>query len=260
MVTSAAVIFCGRFDQCALVLLPQLEHAMRRVFAVANSCPQRVLTAENTTLFTTFDEILSPHLEDGSTNQLRSYIGDCRLTMLLDMLMYPEGVRIRDRLSHGECALLVAADVTDRSSYDDDVLMWQHIANHVIAVTSSLCVLFIDDFSIVNSCGYLQYLNEHSSTYKSVFHPLSLAQAELSATALELTRLAKIPTPDTDDTALEQSCDTRKVNFQKAFDVMTLIASRCGYSIITSRQLYEYVLYTLTETVRVHQTVARHDF
>ena len=151
---------------------------MRRVFAVANNCPQRVLTAENTTLFTTFDEILAPQLEDGSTNQLRSYIGDCRLTMLLDMLMYPEGVRIRDRLSHGECALLMAADVTDQC-YEDDVLMWQRIANHVIAVTSSLCLLFIDDFSVVNSCDYLQYLNEHSTMYKSVFHPLSLAQAEL---------------------------------------------------------------------------------
>lgn len=46
-----------RFDLCVILLLPQLEHGLRRVFACVNNCPHRVLTAESTVLYTTFDEV-----------------------------------------------------------------------------------------------------------------------------------------------------------------------------------------------------------
>lgn len=37
--------FC-RFADCAMLVLPQLEMGLRRVFAAVNTCPQRRLTAE----------------------------------------------------------------------------------------------------------------------------------------------------------------------------------------------------------------------
>ena len=46
-----------RFDLCIVLLLPQLEHGLRRVFACVNKCPYRALTAESTVLYTTFDEV-----------------------------------------------------------------------------------------------------------------------------------------------------------------------------------------------------------
>lgn len=46
-----------RFDLCIVLLLPQLEHGLRRVFACVNNCPSRALTAESTVLYTTFDEV-----------------------------------------------------------------------------------------------------------------------------------------------------------------------------------------------------------
>ncbi|ELU04535.1 hypothetical protein CAPTEDRAFT_86473, partial [Capitella teleta] len=104
---------CNRFGDCVLLLLPQLEHVMRRIYATANGCTERVLTAESNVLFTTFDEIFSEMLPNGVPNEVRSSIGDQRMNLLLDLLTYPEGPRIRDRLSHGECDLNT---VTKRSA------------------------------------------------------------------------------------------------------------------------------------------------
>lgn len=46
-----------RFADCAILLLTQLETGLRNVFATLNRCPQRLLTAESTALYTTFDEV-----------------------------------------------------------------------------------------------------------------------------------------------------------------------------------------------------------
>lgn len=46
-----------KYGFAMILLLPQLEHSLRMAFAWANQCPGRVLTAESTTLYTTFDEV-----------------------------------------------------------------------------------------------------------------------------------------------------------------------------------------------------------
>nr|XP_035960256.1 endoplasmic reticulum membrane-associated RNA degradation protein isoform X6 [Halichoerus grypus] len=65
-----------RFADCAMLLLTQLETGLRRVFATVNQCPKRLLTAESTALYTTFDEILAKHLDDGKINQLPLLLGE----------------------------------------------------------------------------------------------------------------------------------------------------------------------------------------
>ncbi|XP_047588447.1 endoplasmic reticulum membrane-associated RNA degradation protein isoform X6 [Lutra lutra] len=65
-----------RFADCAVLLLTQLEAGLRRVFAAVNQCPRRLLTAEPTALYTTFDEILAKHLNDGKINQLPLFLGE----------------------------------------------------------------------------------------------------------------------------------------------------------------------------------------
>nr|XP_042117873.1 endoplasmic reticulum membrane-associated RNA degradation protein isoform X4 [Peromyscus maniculatus bairdii] len=94
-----------RFADCTMLLLSQLEAGLRRVFAAVNKCPDRLLTAESTILYTTFDEILAKHLNDGSINQLPHFLGEPAMEFLWDFLNYQEGPRIRDRLSHGEINL-----------------------------------------------------------------------------------------------------------------------------------------------------------
>ncbi|XP_055288873.1 endoplasmic reticulum membrane-associated RNA degradation protein isoform X2 [Moschus berezovskii] len=65
-----------RFADCAILLLVQLETGLRKVFAEVNGCPKRLLTAESTALYTTFDEILAKHLNDGKINQLPLFLGE----------------------------------------------------------------------------------------------------------------------------------------------------------------------------------------
>ncbi|XP_023567764.1 endoplasmic reticulum membrane-associated RNA degradation protein isoform X3 [Octodon degus] len=65
-----------RFADCTMLLLTQLEAGLRRVFAAVNKCPDTLLTAESTTLYTTLDEILAKHLTDGKINQLPVLLGE----------------------------------------------------------------------------------------------------------------------------------------------------------------------------------------
>nr|XP_031312608.1 endoplasmic reticulum membrane-associated RNA degradation protein isoform X4 [Camelus dromedarius] len=94
-----------RFADCAILLLTQLEAGLRKVFATVNACPSRLLTAESTALYTTFDEILAKHLNDGKINQLPLFLGEPAMEFLWDFLNHQEGPRVRDRLSHGEVSL-----------------------------------------------------------------------------------------------------------------------------------------------------------
>ncbi|KAB0402973.1 hypothetical protein E2I00_012561 [Balaenoptera physalus] len=93
------------FADCAILLLVQLETGLRKVFATVNKCPKRLLTAESTALYTTFDEILAKHLNDGKINQLPLFLGEPAMEFLWDFLNHQEGPRLRDRLSHGEISL-----------------------------------------------------------------------------------------------------------------------------------------------------------
>ncbi|XP_076045884.1 endoplasmic reticulum membrane-associated RNA degradation protein-like isoform X2 [Oratosquilla oratoria] len=52
-----------RWGWAVSLMLPLLETAMRIIFTEVNGCPDRVLTAENSVLYTTFNEILSDTYE-----------------------------------------------------------------------------------------------------------------------------------------------------------------------------------------------------
>ena len=45
-------------------------------------------------------------LEDGRPNGLVEELGAPYMEMLLDLLIHPEGPRIRDRISHGEVIMI----------------------------------------------------------------------------------------------------------------------------------------------------------
>ena len=191
--------FC-RYDECVMLLLPQLEHALRRVFAAANSCPERVLTAENNVLYTTFDEVLDHKMEEGSLNKLRYYVGEPYVTMLFDLLMYPEGPRVRDRLSHGECVLMwTVSEDTDTEAYRKLENQWHLMANHIMGVLVAYCFLFLPDDELSVSNDYLKRMSKEAPKYRSVFHPVSLLQNELWETADLLFQWKDMPRPSNDD-------------------------------------------------------------
>ena len=57
------------------ILLPEWECFCRILFSNINSCPERLLTAEADTLYTTFDVMMSQHLPDQKQNQFPVVIG-----------------------------------------------------------------------------------------------------------------------------------------------------------------------------------------
>lgn len=71
---------------------------------------------------------MAPLLPDGTENQFRKEIGDEYLQMLLDILVYTDGPRLRDRISHGEVDL--------------DFIP-SEISNHILCI----CVAFASHFA-----------------------------------------------------------------------------------------------------------------
>ncbi|CAG5127629.1 unnamed protein product [Candidula unifasciata] len=150
-----------KYGLCSVLLLPLLEHSLRRLFVVVNDCPHRLVTAEATSLYTTFEEILDQSLPDRRENKLGQVLGEPCMDLLHDLLIYPGGPRVRDKLGHGEAdchtvpgslpvILLVIFARLARIAHDDD-----------------------DDFE-VSSCTPVAEMLHGLSGYRSVFHPVSL--------------------------------------------------------------------------------------
>ena len=87
------------------LLLPELESQLRTLFVKCNNCPERLLTAESTTLYTTFTEMFEQNLPDGSLNKLIGTLGIGATEYFFDMLILPKGPRLRDKICHGEVKL-----------------------------------------------------------------------------------------------------------------------------------------------------------
>eukprot|EP00731_Ephydatia_muelleri_P027311 Em0019g184a len=166
-----------RSGEALALLLPCMEHSLRRVFACVNGCPERAITAEATVLYTTFDEILSPYLPDGSPNRLEEEIGASKLEMLLDLLVHPEGPKLRAKISHGEV---------------DFSCVPQAFANHVLCMAITFCAQYtrqpeLNKSPIVSRCLDVE------KQYVSLFHPISLLRKELLQLVNNLEQWKQIP-------------------------------------------------------------------
>lgn len=172
-----------QYGECVVVLLTQLELALRRVFVAVNDCSDRILTAENAVLYTTLDEILDKLLPDGSENRLVSAVGKPYLTMLLDCFHYPYGPRMRDHISHGEVLL------TDVS---------KNAALHLICI----CIAFASKFSspdFSKECTELvPSICNRADNYESVYHPISVVKQQTFLVAKSLSLWHVMPQPATD--------------------------------------------------------------
>jgi len=171
------------YGECVAVLLPQMELALRRVFVAVNGCPDRILTAENTALYTTFDEILDKQLPDGSENQLVSAIGIPYMTLLLDCFQYPLGPRVRDHVSHGEVLL---ADVSKEA------------AIHLICICIALTSKFCSSYCIMRNTELVQLICTKADSYESVYHPISLVKQQTLLVSKTLSLWHLMPRPDID--------------------------------------------------------------
>ncbi|XP_007643977.1 endoplasmic reticulum membrane-associated RNA degradation protein isoform X4 [Cricetulus griseus] len=175
-----------RFADCTMLLLSQLEAGLRRVFAAVNKCPDRLLTAESTILYTTFDEILAKHLKDGNINQLPHFLGDPAMEFLWDFLNYQEGPRIRDRLSHGEINLREFP---------------REAASQLLTFSLVLLLRFTEEGSLseLKEEAAIQFLVSLAEGYRSRCHPVFQLQKQVLSCEESLRMWSMLPT-------LEEPC------------------------------------------------------
>ncbi|XP_040584121.1 endoplasmic reticulum membrane-associated RNA degradation protein isoform X2 [Mesocricetus auratus] len=172
-----------RFADCTVLLLSQLEAGLRRVFVAVNKCPDRLLTAESTILYTTFDEILAKHLNDGSINQLPRFLGDPAMEFLWDFLNHQEGPRIRDRLSHGEINLREFP---------------KEAASQLLTFSLVLLLRFTEEGSLseLKEEAQIQSLVSLAEGYRSRCHPAFQLQKQVLSCEESLRMWDVLPTPE----------------------------------------------------------------
>ncbi|MEE6475436.1 hypothetical protein FKM82_010746 [Ascaphus truei] len=99
--TEAIIAFRqGRYADCAILLLPQLETGLRLIFTTVNKCPHRMLTAESSTLYTTFDEVLAKQLNSDSDNQVPLTLGEPAMVFPFLYFAQPEHQFTQQFISH----------------------------------------------------------------------------------------------------------------------------------------------------------------
>ncbi|NXM84465.1 EMARD protein, partial [Oenanthe oenanthe] len=151
----------SRYADSVILLLPQLELGLRLLFTTTNKCPNRLLTAESSAFYTTFDEMLAKHLDNEEVNQLPVVLEEPAMEsdFLWDFLNHQEGPRIRDRLSHGEINLETFP---------------RKVANQIIGFAITILCRFSDE----DMCSFKEHmvlkpLMNCASCYRSRFHPIS---------------------------------------------------------------------------------------
>ncbi|NXA96682.1 EMARD protein, partial [Melanocharis versteri] len=151
----------SRYADSVILLLPQLEVGLRLLFTTANKCPNRLLTAESSALYTTFDEMLAKHLNNEEVNQLPVVLEEPAMAsdFLWDFLSHQEGPRIRDRLSHGEINLETFP---------------REVANQIVGFAITILCRFSDeDMFSFKEHMVIKPLMNCASCYRSRFHPIS---------------------------------------------------------------------------------------
>ncbi|KFQ07736.1 hypothetical protein N330_12083, partial [Leptosomus discolor] len=172
----------SRFADCMILLLPQLEVGLRLLFTTTNKCPNRLLTAESSALYTTFDEMLAKRLDNEEVNQLPAVLEEPAMAseFLWDFLSHQEGPRIRDRLSHGEI---------DLEAFPREV------ANQLVAFAITLLCRFSDE----DMCAFKEHvvikpLMNCASCYRSRFHPISRLKKQVMVCMKSIHLWPELPT------------------------------------------------------------------
>ena len=144
------------------------------------------------------------------------------MELLLDVLVHQEGPRIRDHISHGEVNLQEIS---------------QESANHILCLCIAFAGLYLypDKINQVNG-DYLfpisKRICEIARSYKSRFHPVSLARKTVCKLTLSLLKWQDLPNPFLDEFSGLESSD-EKLSTQIAD------ATRACEKLITSVSLSE---------------------
>ncbi|XP_068407291.1 endoplasmic reticulum membrane-associated RNA degradation protein isoform X8 [Eschrichtius robustus] len=205
----------NRFADCAILLLVQLETGLRKVFATVNKCPKRLLTAESTALYTTFDEILAKHLNDGKINQLPLFLGEPAMEFLWDFLNHQEGPRLRDRLSHGEISLPEFP---------------KEAANQLLAFSFVLLLRFIDEdlLSVFKEKAAVRALVSVAEAYGARCHPVSQLKKQVLSCERSIGVWPLLPLPEGSEREAQRSEGNSEIHACRSL-ITEIVAELCHH-------------------------------
>ena len=219
-------LFCyieaERFNMACLLLLPLLESSLRKLFVIENNCPERSLTAESETFYTTFTEILAKYLPDGNINKTILVLGENLVTLLFDILLLPDGPRIRDKLGHGEVlfSLTVHDEIINKEM--------EVIARHLLAILTIILQTKSHNGPPQISLNY--------ENYQSLFHPSTFLLRSLVLNTSELEEFQSIvqnlPANQGDISTSSENEYSRIFNLLTNMKLATLYRPRQEYEII----------------------------
>ncbi|XP_005108210.2 endoplasmic reticulum membrane-associated RNA degradation protein [Aplysia californica] len=162
------------YGKCAVLLFPLLEHALRRLFVLANHCPARLITAEATTLFTTFEEILEKNLSDGTQNMVPDLLGESCMDFLHDLLTYPCGPRARDKLGHGEV---------------DFTAVPGSLCQVLLTLLGFMAARFTTEGLTSSAQNLLAPIQTSFDNYQSIFHSIAILRSKMLTLSLDASML-----------------------------------------------------------------------
>ena len=113
--------------------------------------------------------------------------------MLLDVLVHPEGPRLRDHIGHGEV---------------DMVHFPKDFANHLLCISIALCLKFSSENESGSVVETFLEISKVAKTYSSIFHPCSCLQREYLSYINDLLEWKKLPKPHEEEFMCDnsQSC------------------------------------------------------
>ncbi|XP_048342791.1 endoplasmic reticulum membrane-associated RNA degradation protein isoform X2 [Sphaerodactylus townsendi] len=168
-----------RYVDCVMLLLSQLESGLRLLFTTVNNCPSRLITAETSFLYTTFDEMLAKQLSNEEINKLPLVLGESAMEFLWDFLNHQEGPRIRDHLSHGEISL---------NNFPKE------IANSLLAFSVTLLSRYSkDEIAAVKEHAFLRPLVSCANNYCSQCHPIALLKKQILQCVKSINLWSELP-------------------------------------------------------------------
>ncbi|OXB73810.1 UNVERIFIED_CONTAM: hypothetical protein H355_013311 [Colinus virginianus] len=195
-----------RYADCVILLLPQLEVGLRLLFTTANKCPNRLLTAESSVFYTTFDEMLTKHLDNEEVNQLPSVLEEPAMASVLkilfvaeflwDFLNHQEGPRIRDHLSHGEINLKAfPREIANQLVAFAITLLCRFSGEGMVSFKDSLkeLVFFLNSFCNQEHLVIKPLMN-CASCYHSRFHPISRLKKQVLECMKSIRSWHELPT------------------------------------------------------------------
>ena len=231
-------IYCymseGHFGAASILILPLLETMMRRLFVLENKCPQRMMTAENDQLYTTFTEIFSQNLGEGVVNRFVETVGEPFLELMFDLFVLPDGPRLRDKLGHGELDLDLL-NKTSSEHYEDT----KTIANNLMAV---LVILLQKTQNFSQS----DYFSLFYGDYKAKFHPSSKLIKNMLKILVDLDEVKNYTLSE--DCEVSESSDSLSNSPEELHDALMLHTCK---TLFRPREEYEIlqILLQITEAV-----------